>query len=616
MAIVDVRAHLTDPSNAKQTTKEINDMSLAVSSPTGFTSPNGPGGTLFFSAGDYHIQAMEAADLDPAFRTSPYAVDNQNIINHWGQGGIQIRPGVSYVGEPGTRLLWSETGSGHDTMMSGNASIFGAVSPFAWESSDYVDATIDAVVAAGQRAFSVDQNTGFSEGDAVIVQLGYVPDDKPEFIWWSHATVVPTDGDPADVITLDRPALIPVQSMDFGDPDVHTAHLIRKVNRVVENIEIRNFEILQNPDLEVVQPEIGILVHYARGVRVENVIGTNLGAGIVIFQYSERVAARNVHMKAAEGASYYGRGMGFANSRTAVAEDVTFENFRSVPIFAEHQCTQIQLRNVHFVNYNTDREISLTDGLIVTSFESEVHVDGLTVEGFGGYNLSYIAGNAPLGTNRFAIDDIFLRTVPDVDGDALPGYPARVQMRNLGGTVRHDRAFGDFDADGTVQLRYRFKEPRVWSKEIAIPVNDDSYDVLLPDGLLRRGRISYGDWATLPGLPDGLVHIYWVNGDLTDHKIDLRPQFVNADEQTVEFSPRVTALGPPELDSSEDAFGEQLIELTMGSYIIKDRFLRIHTSSEMPAGKKLTIWLEYFPYEQEYGSRDDNDGAYTQSPAI
>lgn len=58
--------------------------------------------------------------------------------------------------------------------------------------------------------------------------------------------------------------------------------------------------------------------------------------------------------------------------------------------------------------------------------------------------------------------------------------------------------------------------------KIAIPVDDDAYDVPLPDGLLRRGRISYSD-STLPA-DTALRHIWWVNGDFSAHKIDLRDQ--------------------------------------------------------------------------------------------
>ena len=615
MALIDVRAHLSDPTNAKLTTSEINAMSAALVDPS-LTAPDGPGGTLFFAAGDYWIQAIEEADLDPAMRTSPYLPVNGNIINVWGQGGIQIRPGVSYIGEPGTRLLWSETlASDHDVMNPHhNASLFGAVSPFAWESDAYVDAVIVETVSAGQRTFEVDSVAGFAEGDQILIQLGYVPEDRPEFIWWCHSTIVAIDDDDPFHITIEHPAAIPVQSLDFGEPDAETAHIIRKVNRVVQNAEVKNFEILQNPNPEmtVITPEIGVHFHYGRGVRAENIIATSIGAGAVVFQYCERGAVRNLHVKAATGADYYGRCMSFANSRGITAEDIVLENFREVPIFSEHQSSQIHLRNVHLFNNNEDRSIGTTQGLLVTSFESALHADGLTVDGFGGYALTYAAGNPPLGTNTFSIGDLFVRPLKKVDGDGTSfyAYPSRVQMRNLSGTLRHDRSYGDEAADGTVQLRHRFKEPRVWSQEVAIPVNDDSYDVPLPDGPLRRGRISYSD-STLPA-DTALRHIWWVNGDFSGHKIDLRDQLVAADDQTAEFSPRVSAMGP----ASENGFGEQLVDEVSGDYLIVDRFLRIETSSTMPAGKSLTIWLEYFPYEDPYGSRDDGDHAFTQAPAI
>lgn len=619
MPIVDVRAHLTDPANPKLTTSEINAMSLALVDPS-MSPPDGPGGTLFFSAGDYWIQAMEEADLDPAMRTSPYAVSNANVVNHWAQGGIQIRPGVSYIGEPGTRLLWSETlESDHDEMNPNhNATMFGAVSPFAWESSAYVDAVITDTVLAGQRIFEVDSVTGFDIGDLVMLQLGYIPEDRPEFVWWTHATVIDIDDESPYHITLDHPAAIPVQSLDFGDPDAETAHLIRKLNRVIENIEIRNFELLQNPEpdpnpeVAVIQPETGIYFHYTRGTRAENLIATDVGAGAVVFQYCERGAVRNLHVKAATGSDYYGRCMSFANSRGITVDDVTLENFRSVPVFSELQSSQIRLRNLHLVNYNEDRAVGTTEGLLVTSFESTIDAEGLTVDGFGGYALTYAAGNPPLGTNIFSVDNLFLRPLKKVDGSGTSfyAYPARVQMRNLGGTVRHDRCYGDEAATGDVQLRQRFMQPRVWSQKIAIPVDDDAYDVPLPDGLLRRGRISYSD-STLPA-DTALRHIWWVNGDFSAHKIDLRDQLVAADDQTVEFSPRVTAMGP----ASENGFGEQLVDEVMGEYVIEDRFLRIDTSDTMPADKSITIWLEYFPYEAPYGSRDDGDYAFTQAPAI
>lgn len=608
MAIIDVRAHLTNPSNPRLTTAEINSLSLALTD---------PGGTLFFAAGDYWVQAMEEADLDPAHRTSPYATGAQDIVNHWGQGGIQIRPGVSYVGEPGTRVLWSETlESEHEEVSPNrNATVFGAVSPFAWESDAYVDATIEAVVAAGQRTFTVDLTAGFAVGDSVVLQLGYVPGDEPEFIWWTHATIEAID--PGVSISLDRPALIPMQALPVGNPDVHTAHVIRKVARVVENTEIRNFELLRNPDLgiDTIQPELGVFLHRTRGTRVENLVATDVGAGAVVAQYCERVGVRNLHVKAARGPDYYGRAIGFANTRNSTAEDIALDNFRETPIFVEHHCTQIQFRNVHLNNFNRDRPVGQGAGLVVASFESDVSLDGVTVEGYGGYSLTLIAPGQSVGSCKLAVNDLFLRTVREVDGGggALPGYPVRVQLRNLDGIVRHDRAFGDESADGEVQLRYRFKYPRVWAQEVDIPIDNDAYDVPLPDGLVRRGRLSYSDGGTVPS---GLLNVYWVNGDFADHKIDLLDQFSGVAEPTGEFSPRVTGLGPPEVGSSENSFGEQLIELVGSDYLVVDRFLRIVTDDTMPAGKRLTIWLEYFPYEGIFATWDDGDRAYTQAPGV
>lgn len=55
----------------------------------------------------------------------------------------------------------------------------------------------------------------------------------------------------------------------------------------------------------------------------------------------------------------------------------------------------------------------------------------------------------------------------------------------------------------------------------------------------------------------------------------------------------------------------------MGSdYLVVDRFLRIVTDDTMPAGKRLTIWLEYFPYEGIFATWDDGDRAYTQAPGV
>ncbi|MCB1016127.1 MAG: hypothetical protein KDB10_13560 [Acidimicrobiales bacterium] len=58
---------------------------------------------MFFAAGTYCIQHL--ADPDPAQRSG---LPLPGQPDHCRQGGIRIRPRVSYVGEGGTRLLWCD----------------------------------------------------------------------------------------------------------------------------------------------------------------------------------------------------------------------------------------------------------------------------------------------------------------------------------------------------------------------------------------------------------------------------------------------------------------------------------------------------------------------------
>ena len=625
MAEVDVRALLSDPANpytANVTTDQINALSAELLERDG-------GGTMYFAAGDYCIQSIPQAQWNPADRTEspPYVTFATQ------QGGIILRPGVSYVGEAGTRLVWCDGVPTDPEAHQGPACFMGGWAPFVWVPTSgadgyLVEAVIDEDVAAGDTTFHVEDRSGFVRGTEVVIRLTGFPygdptRDQAEVVWWTFATVTepvePVVG-PGEV-TLDRPAQYP---MDVGDQAVTGTHVIRKLapNGRIDNIEIRNFEMVVSDLPQTGSPEGGVVLQYARNCRLSNLVSTDVGAGIVTAHYCQDVHLDNLFVKSASipdvwrtslpaynGHDYYGRGLILQSVHGATVSNLRVEHFETDPVFVEQHSLQCRLKNVYLVNNHPTRRqttigppasnpgVGVQQGFgMVTSIQvSDVAIDGLTVEGVGGFDLFKIDG----GRRRVSINDLTLRPV---DGDPdyfVPfGYAAPFgwadtlaysQSNLLRGGVRYDRVLGD----GGDQRVYHHGTPRTWSQAAAIPVGG-VLDVTLPDGLIRRGRMY------VTAKPAN-TRFDFVNGD-TAHQLNLFTSLIAG--ATVDLPADVTSMGSLALQQVDDVSGAPL-----------RRYLSVDTRlASVEPGEYLVIELEYFPYvwPTAEASQVDHDGGYVQ----
>ena len=606
IATIDVRPLLTapdDPEMAHITTAEIDALSLELVELDG-------GGTMFFASGTYCIQHLAVAD--PAQRSG---LPLPGQPDHCHQGGIRIRPKVSYVGESGTLLLlWcdgipvykldpddlEEDPEPHPLgacMMSGAA-------PFVWNpelgTGNFVQAVIDENVMAGDLTFEVDTVTGFTTGKPpVMIRLDAVDGDSANVRWWTFANVDEATNSPTPRITLDRPAQIPCDVTgpppSGPQPDLRS-HVIMKVDpdARLDSIEISNFELAVHADAN--PPQGGIFLSYARNCRITNIAATDVGAGAVDVRYSQNTQVRSVFVKSAsipaepdEGcpnaADVYGRGITLHAVHGARVADLRVEHFETDPMVVEQHSLQCQFENVYLMNNHDDRD-QTAHGMVTSTEGSDVSVDGLTIEGSSGFDLV----RADEEPHRLSITDLTVRPVRPVEDDVADGLTTVLR-----GGVRHDRVV---DEDGSDVFVYYHDTPRVWSKAVRIPV-DASVPALLrlPDGLIRRGRlyVSYDE---------GLTGLSIVNkGDSADVGVDLAS--LAQAGVTIDLPASVTTIGP-------DTVAEQQVDAT--SHEPEPRFLSVVTDDDMLPGQYLVIQLEYFPYRNPTSndSRDDHDGGFVQ----
>lgn len=606
IATIDVRSLLTAPDvpeMAHITTAEIDALSQELLERDG-------GGTMFFSAGDYCIQHL--AEPDPAQRTG---TPPPGVVDHCRQGGVRLRPKVSFVGEGGTRLVWCdgipvykldpddpEEEPAHHPVA---ASFMSGAAPFVWNPASggsFVQAVIVNPsglpaddVRAGDLTFRVDTLTGFADDDPVVIRLDDVDDDSANVRWWAFANVDHvTAGSPA-TITLDRPAQIPCV---VGAQTDLRSHVIMKVDPAarLDGIEVANFELVVHED--ATPPQGGIVLSYARNCRISNVVATDVGAGAVQVRYAQNTQARNVFVKSATipadpdddcstDPSIYGRGVTLHAVQGARVADLRVEHFETDPVVVEQHSVQAQFENVYLMNNHADRAQS-TYGMVTSTEASDLSVDGLTVEGLSGFRLV----RTDEGARRLSITDL---TVRPVVGGIADGSTAELR-----GGVRHDRVIAG--SSGADRYVYYYDTPRVWAKAVQLPVGATTAVNLLrlPDGLIRRGRVfSSVDDA------DGLTELKIVNtGPSSFVAADLAGDVLAG--TTIDLPASVTTIGPATV-------AEQQV-LGTPSYEPEARYLSVKTTASLPTGAYVVIQLEYFPYRSPTAgdTRDDHDGGYVQ----
>ena len=633
MPTIDVRANLDAPSTtAAATTLRIDELSEHLEKLGG--------GVLFFSAGDpYHIKDLQS-------------LGRLRYADFYHQGGIRLRANVSMVGEPGTTLVWE--GGGNGCMIASDM-------PFGLddETGD-ISCQITSDVAAGDSKFKVDSVSAFAVGDTVMLRLDQQPLDAREAKWWTFATVVAKGTVSGNhFLTLSRPAQIPVMYADqfYVIPDPmnqgvwHAAAStdpgalrnprslwIRRVPflagttrpMIPDGVTIDGFELRGSTSSP---PQGGIWLQFCRNVTVRNVSGENMGAGLLTVQYSQHVSGSNFYLRGAtydniDTYSYLAQGMNFGAVQGCRFDDIRLERFQSTGINTEAACIQLRLGNVTIVDSHPLR-LTIEDNrfILFTQSDSELFIDGLTIEGYGESQLIGSGAEFWARINRTVITDLQLRLVPEftnerhdwnltpTDADvAVRADPFLADMRSTRGVTRRHRT-----KDGETVYQVRHAPARLWGRSFDVPSGVHTVSapatIQLPDGILRRGRLRVGNLTNVTA-------VYLVNQKATgEDKLNLLerhdpvtgivgayPGLAQGD--TIEFRSDATWLGDNEFNPLiSKGFAEQNISFASG--LPYPRELWVVTTSGF-TGTEFRIHLEYLPIEDPSGSRDDEDRGWIQ----
>jgi len=652
MTVVDARPLLEAPGTktqaaAEATTRRIDELARDLSL--------AGGGTLFFAAGDYYIQRLlvDGPGTD--------ALPDQHI-----QGGLRLRPGVNLRGEPGTRLRWFD-------VEGATASMVGAASPF-FDPDDipacaYYDPlpaaavpppapqpcftgtpcatwqVIERDVVAGETEFKVENAAAFGLGQLVQVRLGQIPYDAREALWWTYATIVAIDCE-NDVLTLDQPAGISVVVEDQranytgllwhadpgGDCDNPRAKWIRQVHRregddvdqIVHGISISGLALSateRNLGGFRLGTQAGIFLTDVRNVRVANVSSIDTGSGLLSVHYSERVDAKNLHVRRArtEGTeeAYLGRGIGFAAAKSCTADNVVVEGFADTPVFVEAGSRDVRLRNLRIVNSNPQYNARIDEfpdtGLIDEQggqqgpdgagyiAASEVTIDGLTIEGLGSRDLRlFRLADAGADLDQVMASDLDLALVPSSES-AEDSDIGAADLRRVRGRIRHLQAQ---DSTGSSIAVRSYAQPRRWTRAMAIePGGEDVVTTVaaLPDGLIRRGKLYLSNALSSPTGPVTSVVLHTATKQVALF-VDDEPRWAGL---ALDLPASWVSLGSAPSSGAEQA-------LDVG--VPEPRSLQITANASLGQPGYAVIDLEYFPSEVPDGGHDDRDGAWLQHP--
>lgn len=641
MPQIDVRPMLTDPTDPARTTAEIDLL--------GANLAEAGGGVLYFAAGDYHIGQLTNPNINwrawievEGTPSEPVAVPSVDAFH---QGGIRLRPRVSLIGEPGARLLWDD----------GNvACIIGAEAPLLWDEGEdrFVAALVvgspseqtvgsDTVIPAGTTAFEVETEYTFTEGDEVVIRLSKIGFDQIEVYWWSFAKVVSFAG---DILTIDTPSQIPYT---VGSDFYLYTHMIFKLGEIVDNVTVSGFHIglatepVYTPeDDDPLTPahisggvQAGIWLTFCRNITIENITAKDPGAGILVGQYVDNLYARNLHVQrslqfgdqpiseanmppdptnAQRFGQYtqFGRGFSLAGCHNAIVENVHVDDFQTTPLLVEGASISCVVRNLYLKN-NSPYRLNDSGGIgqmITTTGDSSILVEGLTVDGYGGFHTFSEGGDTFKRVNDVIARNIDLRTVPQfVDDDPADrrynAVPGSVDLRKAVGAFRWRRM-----STGAEVFIRRHSRLRVWSYRVHVESGAGTTVTRLPDGLLRRMRFRATTLTgvksiylvnTKPGGENKIDLLDWIDPD--SGSVEPMPNPPLAAQTTIEVRYDATVLGA-------DGFGQQQVDSVFEEM---DRELWIETASNYPEGDVI-VHVEYFPIETAIGTRPDEDGGWLQ----
>jgi hypothetical protein len=451
-------------------------------------------------------------------------------------GGIWVRRGVSHLGNGATLTL------------ADNCDFFTFRDP-----NTATVATITADVAIGATQFTVNSTTGLTAGDDVGVRLGDNAWDAGETAFFFFAKVLTIDS--STLITLDRPVPVAmtVSATAAGN------RKITKLDEVVENVVISGFELI-NPMSGGGNAESGIWAQYSRNCEIADIVGENVGAGIVMYSYADSLKATNLRVRkcSKQGQASKGRVINGWNSYNCSFDGVYAENFENNFLFQESYDRGLTLRDIHIVNNNVDR-IQASTALFQIAQSSEVRIENVVVEGKGGTSL--VDEGATTG-NVYTFDKLDLRTESALKG----GFQVAAVTRTL-------------RLSQPTALAGSYLEIKRFSKAFRLTASMSDVNIVLPSGIYRKVKVYVSSKT-------GLTNFYILNGSGSG----LDAQASLSAGVLVDLSPSYGLIG------TDYPFSSVMAKKTA-----------IYTDGTVPAGTYGVIEIEYYPI-----SGDDLSVAFVQ----
>lgn len=295
-----------------------------------------------------------------------------------------------------TRLVFPETPNGYGVQRVGGAQLSGIMYKQGVElhslgatfhmrdncsfvygrSPSTVSATLSANVAVGDTTFTVADATGLVVGKTVLLRLNTRPEDTPEPLWWTFATITNIA---SNVVTLDTPAGVACNVTTTTE--AHNKR-IQQFDELLDGVSITGTWNLVNAMGSGENAEIGIHIQYARNIEIGTVIGTNTGAGVVALQFVTNASIAELQGPAIAkqgGQASKGRVLGLAECSNVRVGTVDYDTIGgAAAVFIEHLCQSIRIDTIR----HTNRVLDTARFMVHMSFDSDAYVDRIETTGY------------------------------------------------------------------------------------------------------------------------------------------------------------------------------------------------------------------------------------------
>jgi hypothetical protein len=353
-------------------------------------------------------------------------------------GGIELLPGVSIDGQ-GTQLLLAD----NCTFIWGSGTL--STSP----------AALTGSVASGDVTLNVDSTATLTVGGWVWITMGLSPYDATSVDYWLLAKVLSKT---SLTVTIDRPVSYNY-TYNATDAYRHVTAAVPLVGSTVANFD------LVNPKTGSANAESGVSFYVASNCHVENITGTDCGAGVVTTGRCESISARNIRALSATtqpaGNFAKGRVISISTTRGVSIENLYGENFENSYISAENRCTGISIRDVTVANTFPTRDNTTANPFFNTVAGSfaPISLRDVTIVGKGG------ALTRPADVYCEFVGELSLLTSPRCD---IPN------LKMVTGSINSNYTY--------------WRSVSTVSRTMALKPSVTNF-LRMPDGLVRRWRI-------------------------------------------------------------------------------------------------------------------------------